>query len=87
MRNTLVKFLAGSLAAASLMAFSAPVYAASAEQSSAQGQAAGWCEVVPTFCDAHCGRGGPAAKCNPCVERATGVKARDSQLCAANRED
>lgn len=83
MRNTVLKFLAGSLAAASLMAFSAPVYAATAEQSSAQ--AAGWCELVPTFCGNHCG--GNTARCNPCGPGVTGLKARDLQVCQVKLED
>lgn len=76
MRNTVVKFFAAALAAASLTAFAAPTYAATASESSAQVQS-GWCDVVPPFClcnnqvNARC-------RCQPSV---TVVKGREQGVC------
>lgn len=78
-------FVAG-IAAASLMAFSAPVYAATAEQSTAQAGQQGWCEIVPTFCGKHCGDNARCAPA-PCTVTLTADRARTDQgVCVANRE-
>lgn len=83
-RKSIRSFIVAGFAAASLMAFSAPVHAATAEQSPAQAEQ-GWCEIVPTFCSKRCG---PSARCNPCAPPVRGASNRDEQkgCVAGNRE-
>lgn len=65
MKATVRKILLASLAVASLTAFSGSTQASTTGQTSASEQ--GWCDIVPTFCDNHCGHGGLTAqqKCKP----------------------
>ena len=57
MKDTVRKFLLAGLAVASLTAFGGSTQASTNGQTTASEQA-GWCDVVPTFCEKHC-RGGP----------------------------
>jgi hypothetical protein len=78
MRTTVLKFFAATLAAASLTAFAAPTYAATAEESSAQQSA--WCDVVPPFCSCNIGVNA-RCRCVPLVVQPKGLKARDLAAC------
>jgi hypothetical protein len=86
-RKSIRSFLVAGFAAASLMAFSAPVYAGTAQQSPAQAEQ-GWCEIVPTFCSNRCDK--VSARCNPCQPNVQGVRNRGdksgSPCPARNRE-
>lgn len=59
-RRTIHKLVVAGIAAASLISFGAPAQAATDE---AAASAQGWCEIVPTFCQRHCGQ--ETARCNP----------------------
>ena len=84
MRQTVLKFFAATLAAASMTAFAAPTYAATAEESSAQSDAA-WCDVVPPFCGCNF-QVTARCRCQPVVVQPRGVKVREVAACPAVKE-
>lgn len=65
MKATVRKILLATIAVASLTAFGGSTQASTTGQTAASEQ--GWCDIVPTFCQNHCGHGGPTAsqKCGP----------------------
>ena len=78
-RGSIQRLVVAGFAAASLTVFAAPaVYAAPAEQSPAQANQQGWCEIVPTFCGKQCGQ---SARCGPvpCATSVTVDRARNEQ--------
>ena len=85
-RKTIRSFVIAGFAAASVIAFSSPTFAATAGDSSAQAEREGWCEIVPTFCSNQCNN---TARCNPCPQPVTrGAMDRMGKGCpnVANRE-
>lgn len=68
-RSGIRKLLVVSLAAGALTSFGGSTFAATAEESAAQAEMSGWCQIVPRACEKICNGGGGDAqttsRCTP----------------------